>query len=609
MEPHSLPEQAYQQNVDKYIELLKKHKKTRSNLGWLRLISVIAMGIAAYYGFVNSLLAGWIIVIAGIALFLFLVSLDLKNDEKIYHYEKLLLINRDELNILAGRYTHREDGLAFLPHEHAYAADLDLFGPSSIYQYINRCTSDQSKAFLAKSLLEPARSEMILERQHAAKELKEQLHWRQRLQFIGIANPVTIETQEKILSWLHSATPYRQKHWQAVVIIFPLITLGCLAAFIFGLMPSAMFSMLVLIFYTTFILVSRKIEATYSALSKIEKEVGTIYHQIKHFETLSCTSTLLISLQKNLQFNGTAYESIQQLKRILNRFDYRLNAIAALILNTFLLWDLRQVLSLNKWKKKNESVVKKWFSTIANIELINTFATLTYNHTEWNFPSIAEQHFTLEATELGHPLIDAAKRVDNSFTTAGQGKVSIVTGSNMAGKSTFLRSIGVNLVLAHMGAPVCAKSFVFSPVQLYTSMRISDNLAENTSTFYAELKKLKNIIDKVNAGEKVFILLDEILRGTNSLDKHAGSEALIKQFIRKQAVAIIATHDVELGNLKNEYSDNIKNYHFDVEVTNEELYFDYRIKRGICQSMNASLLMKKIGIEIGQGFNDRDFID
>lgn len=598
METNLLPKEAYQQNIEKYTGLVNSHKKTRSNLGWLRLLSVVAAGIAAYYGFVHSWLAGWIIVIAGITLFLFLVSLDLNNDEKIYYYEKLLLINKEELRMLTGQYTHREDGNAFLPHEHAYSADLDLFGTSSIYQYINRCTSEQAKVLLAKSLLVPSLPEVIVQRQQAANELKQQLHWRQQLQFTGIANPITLNTEEKIISWLHSATPYQQKHWQVIALIFPAITLGCAGAYIFDFIPSAVFSLLVFIFYITSLFISRKIQATYSALSKIEKEAGTIYHQLKHFETLSCTSFLLTSLQNDLAGSGKAYQSIQHFKTILNRFDYRLNGIVFIILNTFLLWDLRQVLSLNKWKEKYGLGTEKWFSTIAHIELISTLATLTYNHPSWNFPSLAQQHFTLETAQLGHPLISADKRVNNSFTTKGAPKVSIITGSNMAGKSTFLRSIGVNLVLAQMGAPVCAKSFVFSPVQLCTSMRVSDNLAENTSTFYAELKKLKRIIDKVNAGEKVFILLDEILRGTNSLDKHTGSEALIKQFIRKQAVAIIATHDVELGNLKNEYAEHISNYYFDVQVEGEELYFDYRLKSGICQSLNASLLMKKIGIEI-----------
>lgn len=269
-----------------------------------------------------------------------------------------------------------------------------------------------------------------------------------------------------------------------------------------------------------------------------------------------------------------------------------------LVLNTFLLWDLRQANSLNKWKDKYGKAVAKWFEILANIELVNCLATLTFNHPGWVSPAIADEHFTLSGEQIGHPLIDETKRVDNSFATNGTGKVSIITGSNMAGKSTFLRSVAVNLVLAQTGAPVCAKSFTFSLVKLYSSMRIADNLAENTSTFYAELKKLKTIIEKVKQHEKVFILLDEILRGTNSLDRHTGSEALIRQLIREQTVAVIATHDVELGRLENSYPDAISNYHFDVQVAGEELYFDYKLKRGICQSINASLLMKKIGIEI-----------
>ena len=174
----------------------------------------------------------------------------------------------------------------------------------------------------------------------------------------------------------------------------------------------------------------------------------------------------------------------------------------------------------------------------------------------------------------------------------------LVTGSNMAGKSTYLRSIGVNAVLAMAGAPVCASYFSLSPVQIISSMRIADNLEESTSTFYAELKKLKTIIDKVNNKEKVFILLDEILRGTNSLDRHTGSAALIKQLIKHNAACIIATHDVELAKMKDEYPENILNYHFDVQVSNDELYFDYQLKEGICTSLNASILMKKIGIEL-----------
>lgn len=334
------------------------------------------------------------------------------------------------------------------------------------------------------------------------------------------------------------------------------------------------------------------------ALSKIGDELNTVEQQLKKVDVIPSGSSLLNSYKHFLVSEKNGSESIKELKEIINRFDNRLNIFAFLFLNTFLLWDVRQINSLNKWKTVNSTFVPVWFNILANIEVLNSLAALTFNHPEWIFPTISDTHFTLIAQDIGHPLIDAKKRVDNSFATEGTGKMSIITGSNMAGKSTFLRSIAVNLVLAQMGAPVCAAAFTFSPVKLYTSMRIADNLAENTSTFYAELKKLKSIIDQVKQHEKVFILLDEMLRGTNSLDRHTGSEALIRQLIREQAAAVIATHDVELASLENEYSKAISNYHFDVQVEGEELYFDYKLKRGICQSMNASLLMKKIGIEI-----------
>jgi DNA mismatch repair ATPase MutS len=232
------------------------------------------------------------------------------------------------------------------------------------------------------------------------------------------------------------------------------------------------------------------------------------------------------------------------------------------------------------------------------MEVLNSVSNFAFNNPGFTFPVFEESHFSLEAKNMGHPLIPAARRINNDINIDHLSEIMLVTGSNMAGKSTYLRSVGVNVILAMCGAPVCASTFRLSPVQVISSMRIADNLAESTSTFYAELKKLKTIIDKVNKGEKVFILLDEILRGTNSLDRHTGSIALLKQLIRNNTVGIIATHDVELADLKKEYPGNIVNYHFDVQVNNEELYFDYKLKEGVCTSMNASILMKKIGIEM-----------
>jgi DNA mismatch repair ATPase MutS len=239
-----------------------------------------------------------------------------------------------------------------------------------------------------------------------------------------------------------------------------------------------------------------------------------------------------------------------------------------------------------------------WIAALAEMECLASLGNLAFNHPRWCFPVFTEEPGVFISDELGHPLIEESKRVSSNFSTKGPAQISLITGSNMAGKSTFLRSVGVNTVLAMAGGPVCAQKLLISNLRVISSMRVSDNLEESTSTFYAELKKLKYIIESVNRKEKVLLLLDEILRGTNSADRHTGSTALIRQLVQHGAVGLVATHDLELASLEQDYPSHIHNYHFDVQVENEELFFDYLLKKGVCTSMNASLLMKKIGIEL-----------
>jgi DNA mismatch repair ATPase MutS len=334
-------------------------------------------------------------------------------------------------------------------------------------------------------------------------------------------------------------------------------------------------------------------------LNQIAAQAETLSSSAAWIETANFTSPLLNELQQKFYTHQQkASVTILQLKKILNRLDYRFNPLVFIPLNAFLLWDLQQVLALEKWKQANRQSTNHWFHSLATAEALCSLGNLAANHPQWCFPQLSKEDAVLIAKDLGHPLLERHKRVTNDFSTTGKEQINLITGSNMGGKSTFLRSVGVNLVLAGMGAPVCASHFIFSPMKLMSSMRVSDNLEESTSTFYAELKKLKQMIEAVNNNENVYLLLDEILRGTNSNDRHAGSKALIQQLIRHKAAGMIATHDLELATLAETYPNNIHNYHFDVQVENDELYFDYKLKRGICRSMNASLLMKKIGIEL-----------
>ena len=332
-------------------------------------------------------------------------------------------------------------------------------------------------------------------------------------------------------------------------------------------------------------------------LSRIQPEMDLLHEQLSLVEKENYSSQFMQSLQQRLNPSGQdpASSSIRAFHRILKKFEYRMNWPVFLFLNSFLLWDLRQVLDLYDWKNKNQSKLQNWIAVIAEMELTISLASLVFNEPQWCMPEADEKYFHFQGTEIGHPLIPVASRITNDFSMDGAGKMAIITGSNMAGKSTFLRSLGINYVLAGIGAPVCARRMSLCDVRMISSMRVADNLAENTSTFYAELKKLQYIIEAVNRKERVFILLDEVLRGTNSTDRHMGTRALVRQLIRQNAVALIATHDTDLAH--SESSDlSVTNYHFEGKILNDELYFDYKIKKGVCESLNATTLMKKIGI-------------
>ncbi|HJW18502.1 MAG TPA: hypothetical protein VJ499_15340 [Flavisolibacter sp.] len=594
------PGTTYRDLINKHQANLKLLLQKRNRLGWGRLFTFLISAFIAYKLFVSVGLAGLIPVVIGFGVLLYLISLDTTNNNQINNCKTLIKINEEELQILEDKYTQRENGNRYAPESHNYANDLDLFGHASLFQWLNRCFTEQGRKLLAENLLHALPVSIIMERQEAVKEITPEIEWRQQLQSYALQTSVTIKTQEKADAWLKEEdVHYKSPAWKPFYIIYSFITLGSLVATIFGYIPVTFFTSLYLLYFTISIVLSRNTAEPYVQLSGIVEEITTLHYLVKWIEDKPFQSSLINQYKQQA---GTGEEkaanNIKELKKILDRFDLRVSIVGRLFFNAFLLWDVRQMIALNEWRSRNRNHLNNWFDMVAAMEVLHSFATLHFNHSDWAFPAFANRHLTFDGKAIGHPLIASGTRVTNDFAINGKGIIGLVTGSNMAGKSTFLRSLGVNVVLAQAGAPVCAGSLVLSPVQLMSSMRIADNLAENTSTFYAELKKLKTIIEAVNRHEKVFILLDEILRGTNSMDRHKGSEALIAQLVKQNAVAVIATHDLELARMENQFGNAIENYHFDVQVEGEELYFDYKLKEGVCTSLNASILMKKIGIEL-----------
>lgn len=575
-----------------------EQRKRRFELA--RLISFIAAGIL-FFAFleVNGILAT-ILAIILLCIFLFVTHKDIDNLKKLQFLRRLLTINEEEIKAFNGDFSFFDDGHQFIDPDHSYANDLDIFGKHSLFQFINRTTADPSADLLAGWLSKPATKEQILQRQQAVKALQPETDWRQNLQAKGREAKMSKEACMQMISWSENEEEQaHQKFWSitASVVLASSIMLIILAYV--NILPwKILWISFCLHLFLTWRL-NKIVSPVYHQLSKTIKPLNAFYTSLEWILTKSFSDPYLQSLQQCCYHNKVpAHELLNRLKNILDRLDLRLNWLVHLPLNFLIFWDWQQYKKLQQCRTHIKGNLSVWINTLAEAEVLSSFANLSFNHPEWCFPEIADQHFTFSAVSMGHPLIPENKRVDNNAGLKGTGKIMLVTGSNMAGKSTFLRTVGVNIVLAMAGAPVCAKEMEISRVSVLSSMRIADNLEENISTFYAELKKLETIIQRVRANEKVLLLLDEILRGTNSNDRHAGSRALIHQLLTEQAVSIVATHDLALTNMEEEYNGQVLNYHFDVQVCGEELFFDYKLKPGICTSMNASLLMRKIGINM-----------
>jgi hypothetical protein len=595
-----LPDIYYKERLEKLKDSIKDLLQKKSGLGWARFFMIVGIILSVYFLWPYGL--GYVIAIAALLFigFVKIVFIDLDNNTAIDHTNYLVKINDDELKALQHDYHHFTEGKQYIDNEHLYSNDLDIFGRASLFQYINRTNSEMGEQTLANWLLHPADISTIQERQKAVKELTSQTEWRQELQAIGKETKISLSTRERLQSWFSQPNIFiNSLWWKWLRFLLPAIIISVVILYFFDKVSLQVLISFLLVFFWIAFYLAKKVKPFHEQLSMMVSELDVLSSSIRLLEKTIFHATLLGEIQHHYRTgNNKASSELKELKNILDRLDLSYNLVLTGPLNILLLWNLQQAIALEKWKERNKENTKNWFDALGLIEALCSFSTAGFNHPEWCFPVLKDEQFFMEGKEVGHPLINKIKRVNNDIKVDRPAELMLITGSNMAGKSTYLRSIGINVVLAMAGAPVCAGKFILSPVEIISSMRITDNLEESTSTFYAELKKLKIIIDKVNNGEPVFILLDEILRGTNSYDRHTGSVAFIKQLIKHNASAIIATHDIELAKMKETFPENILNYHFDVQVNDGELYFDYKLNEGICTSMNASILMKKIGIEI-----------
>jgi hypothetical protein len=557
-------------------------------------VTAVGAGVAVFQ---ISVWGSMVVVVMLLSVFVFCLKRHLGGMERQQHKKWLETINRQELRCMEGDSSAFPAGDAYCNLRHDYTSDLDVFGEHSLFRYLNRTTSPSGSDMLAAWLSAAAATDEIKERQRAVTELSAMLDLRQDMQAIGLRHQGISGELPGFLEWLRGVSILQDNRvLRGITDVLPWVTIAMGVAATMGWIPSVVAWLSVAVNFFVYGKLLNRVNRLHQQVSRKVNFISTYSDLIELVSDVKFSSPLLVGVCHRLNKSG-AQGQIRALERRIRKLDYRLN-MAYIPLNILFFFDFKHLLWLDRWRINTGSQVEGWFDAMAQIEVLSCFANVLHNHPCWAMPDIKEEYFTLEAQNIGHPLIKDKERVGNDFSLTGSGKITVVTGSNMSGKSTFERSIGVNMVLAMAGAPVCADALTVTNCRLYSYMRIADSLEDHTSSFYAELKRLQQLIEITKKGERVFFLLDEVLRGTNSRDRQIGSMALVRQLSAQQVSGIIATHDLTLGNLTQELPDSINNAHFDVQINGGDMSFDYKLYQGVCTSLNASLLMKKIGIDI-----------
>jgi len=510
--------------------------------------------------------------------------------------ETLLDINKNELSYLEKVAIPFENGAEFNDFYHPYAYDLDIFGTHSLFQNLNRTATYIGKKTLAKQCLTLLANDEILRNQEAIKELANKLDWRQEFLALAKISQDDATSYSSLLKWskFESAPLTKTTIW--ISFLAPSLFIGISLAYL--ITSNAIFLnyiSLLFVFNLGFLgKFLKRIQIEIANASNIDKIIAQYGLLLQKIEEETFQSNKLIDLQKQLTFKKeNASIHLKKLANLFSNMDSIGNFVTAILFNGTFLFNIHVLKNLILWKKEHADALEDWLDVIGEFEMLNSLANISYNNPNFVFPNLNTNN-EISFSDLSHPLLNSKNRVGNAIRFQPQSFL-ILTGSNMSGKSTFLRSLGINMVLTGMGAPVCATKADVHPLPVLVSMRLSDSLSDSESYFFAEIKRLKQIMDELEKGA-AFVLLDEILRGTNSDDKRNGTIEVIKKVIGKKAIGAIATHDIEVCLTTNEYPDQLANKCFEVEIVNNDLFFDYTLRNGICKNKSATFLMKKMGI-------------
>lgn len=592
----------YEKIAARFNHFAEKLAKKADRLSNIRLAVFIA-GVAliiflCIYELYYFAAAGFVI---WVGFFLYLIVLHTKIINNRDYANVLSNINSDSLKRINGEWVLFEDiGEDFSDNEHNYSNDLDIFGKGSLFQWINTAKTYYGRKALYSYLAEgPDNQETIFKRQHAIFELADKTAWRQRFQTEALMASKAMKNPDTIVNWAEKFNDkYTSKQILWFVRLLPIFTcVSFLVSFSTTTLPLyAPLTLLLVQFVLLRIGRKERINAL-SIAAGYRDDIKVYSNMIQRMEKQKFKSPLLFEMiesMTNVQGKCASY-GIEKLSKIVSYISLR-HSDFYLIFNLFSLWDYQNMVSLERWKAFTGINLKNWFTAIGKFEALSSLALIKHDHPQWAAPEILDQGQEFEAREMGHPLL-GKDRVYNDLDILKPSKVILITGSNMSGKSTLLRTSGINLVLAYAGAPVCAEYFKCSIMNIYTCMRISDNLGKNISSFYAELLRIKTIVRAALKGESVFFLLDEIFKGTNSKDRHEGARVLIKKLGTTNSIGLVSTHDLELCDLEKS-NGVVRNFHFREYYKDDKIYFDYKLRPGASDTRNAVYLMRMAGLDI-----------
>jgi DNA mismatch repair ATPase MutS len=591
--------EGYLNSVLTYGNLEKKETRKLILISTARLLTFIGGFVIIWLGFTKNTLAGIILSFLLITLFLYLLKLFSISSLKAEFLHNLVRINQNEANALEGDLSVFETGSTYVDTKHDFTFDLDMFGVSSLFQYLNRTVTFYGRDILADWLSDPYRlSADLINRQEAVRELSLKNKWRQDFMSHGMRIPLEKAEISSLLDWMEEPTVINSSTLNKILVYaLPAASSLSLLLLIAGILPYPIFVFFFLINLLYIAIGLLKINKVHNSLTRKYNFLSSINLLLYSFEDEQFNSSLLNEIKTNVSGkHNSAAESVKKLGKLIQAFDSRNNMLIGFVLNGLLLWDYQCIFRLEKWKSGYKKLFPVWLKMIGQVDAYISLGNYAYNNPDFTYPRISEDQEVFSAKNLGHQLIDESKRVCNDFSIGKKGTICIISGANMAGKSTFLRTVSVNFILGMIGAPVCATEMKFKPAKLFTSMRTMDSLSDNESYFYAELRRLNLLKSRIEEGVPVIFILDEILKGTNSADKTTGSKLFLERLVERNGTGLLATHDTSLGQLETEHPGVITNKCFEIEIDGENIRFDYKIHEGITQKMNAVFLMKQMGI-------------